>query len=127
MFPELGRDIPFTLEKWAYRDSFGRGTVTRLRAFSTGRRRRFGAYMIYSEQRRLIVDYLGTRLHLAVDLELTVADNGGLRLRSGEQRFYEGPLAFRFPLFSSGVANVCELFDDAGGRFGIEVNVTNRT
>lgn len=48
---------------------------------------------------RRIVDYLGTRQHLAVDLELSVADNGGLRLRSGEPRFNERPLAFRFPLF----------------------------
>ena len=127
MFPERGQNIPFTIENWAYRDSFGRETVTWLRTFSTGRGRRFDAYMIYSEQRRRIVDYLGTRQHLAVDLELSVDQNGGLRLRSGQQRFYERFLAFRFPLFFSGVADVCEWFDDTSGRFGIEVNVTNST
>ena len=127
MFPERGRDIPFTIENWAYRDSLGRETVAWLRTFHTGRRRRFDAYMIYSELRGRIVDYLGTRQHLAVDLELSVDRNGGLRLRSGEQRFYEGFLAFRFPLFFSGVADVCESFDDASGRYRIEVSVTNRT
>ena len=100
--------MPFTIENWAYRDSYGRETVTWLCTFSTGRRRRFGAYMIYSEQRQRIVDYLGRRRHLAVAPEFSAADNGGLRLRSGEQRFYERALAFRFPLFFSGAADVCE-------------------
>jgi len=81
--------------------------------------------MIYSDRRRRIVDYLGTHQHLAVDLDLSVARNGGLRLRSGAQRFYEGPVAFDFPLVFSGIADVCEWFDEAVGRFRIEVNVTN--
>ena len=127
MFPERGHDIPFELENWAYRDSFGRETVTWLRTFHTYRNRRFDAYMIYSEARGRIVDYLGTHQHLAVDLDLSVDGRGGLRIRSGEQRFYEGRLAFRFPLIFSGVADVCEWFDDSTGRYKIEVAVTNRT
>jgi hypothetical protein len=126
MFPERGRDVRFQIENWAYRDSLGRETVTWLRTFHTGRMRRFDAYMIFSETRGRIVDYLGTHQHLAVDLELSVDERGGLRLRSGEQRFYEGPLAFRFPLLFSGVADVCEWFDDALGCFRIEVRVSNR-
>jgi hypothetical protein len=82
--------------------------------------------MIYSEARGCVVDYLGTHQHLAVDLNLAVDERGGLRLRSGEQRFYEGPIAFRFPLFFSGVAEVCEWFDDSSERYQIEVAVTNR-
>jgi hypothetical protein len=128
MFPERGHAVPFQIENWAYRDSLGRETVTWLRTFRTNgvRSRRFDAYMIYSESRRRIVDYLGTHQHLAVDLELSVDPRGGLRLRSGEQRFYEGAIAFRFPPFFSGVADVCEWFDDAIGRYRIEVAVTNR-
>lgn len=127
MFPERGHDIPFEIQNWAYRDSYGRETVTWLRTFHTDRRRRFDAYMIYSEARGRIVDYLGTHQHLAVDLDLSVDERGGLRLRSGGQRFYEGPIAFRFPLFLSGIADVCEWFDDSTGRYRIEVTVTNRT
>jgi len=125
MFPERGRDVPFELENYAYRDSFGRESVTWLRTFHTSRTRRFDAYMIYSEQRGRIVDYLGTHQHLAVDLDLSVDERGGLCLRSGEQRFYEGAIGFRFPLFFSGVADVCEWFDDATGRFQIRVEVSN--
>ena len=127
MFPEDGREVPFEIENWAYRDSLGRETVTWLRTFHTRRARRFDAYMIYSEQRRRIVDYLGTHQHLAVDLHLSADPNGGLRIRSGEQRFYESFLAFRFPLLFSGVADVCEWFDDATGRYRIDVAVNNRT
>lgn len=125
MFPEQGRDVPFTIENYAYVDGFGRETVSWVRTFETRRRRQFDAYMIYSPRRGCIVDYLGTHQHLAVDLELSVDDRGGLRIRSGEQRFYEGAVAFRFPMLFSGVANVCEWYDDALGRFRIEVDVRN--
>jgi hypothetical protein len=127
MFPEFGEQVPFTIENYAYRDSFGRETITWLRTFKMGTPRRFDAYMIYSQQRHKIVDYLGTHQHLAVEIDLSVDPRGGLRLRSGAQRFYEGVIGFRFPLFFSGVADVCEWYDDDAGRFRIEVNVTNRT
>lgn len=126
MLPEQGRNIPFTIENYAYRDGLGRETVTWIRTFEARRRRRFDAYMIHSRQRGLIVDYLGTHQHLAVDIELRVDPAGGLRLRSGAQRFYEGPLAFSFPMAFSGYADVHEWYDDERGRFAIEVNVVNR-
>ncbi len=126
MFPEQGSNVPFTIENYAYVDRFGRETVTWLRTFETRRRRRFDAYMIYSERRGRVVDYLGTHQHLAVDLDLSVDERGGLRIRSGEQRFYEGPVAFSFPMPFSGAADVCEWYDDDLGRFRIEVAVHNR-
>jgi len=126
MFPEIAARVPFTIENYAYIDSLGRETVTWIRTFDTTRRRRFDAYMIYSGQRKRIVDYLGTHQHLAVDIDLSVAENGGLRLRSGDQRFYEGIVAFSFPLSVSGIADVCEWFDNADSRFRIDVRVTNK-
>jgi hypothetical protein len=127
MFPERGQDIPFTIENYAFVDDFGRETVTWIRRFHTKTPRRFDAYMIYSEWRKRIVDYLGTHEHLAVDIDLSVDKNGGLRLRSGAQRFYEGPLTFSFPLLFSGIAEACEWYDDAVQKYRIEVNVHNRT
>jgi len=35
-------------------------------------------------------------------------------------------VAFTFPLLFSGVAEVCEWYDDSAGRFRIEVAVHNR-
>jgi hypothetical protein len=126
MFPEQGENVPFQIENYAYKDSLGRETVTWLRTFNTSKIRRFDAYMLYSPQRRKIVDYLGTHQHLAVDIDLSVDERGGLRLRSGEQRFYEGIIGFRFPLLLSGIANVCEWYDESIKRFKIEVVVSNR-
>ena len=127
MFPERGRDTPFTIRNYAYVDEYGRETVTWIRSFGTENPRRFDAYMIYSEARKKIVDYLGTHQHLAVDIDLSVDERGGLRLRSGEQRFYEGMLGFRFPMIFSGVADVCEWYDDGDQRFHIKVYVHNPT
>ena len=126
MFPEQGRGVPFTVENYAYADRFGRETVSWIRTFQTPRPRRFDAYMVFSDRRGSIVDYLGTHQHLAVDLRLSVDERGGLRLRSGQQRFYEHFIGFRFPLALSGVADVCEWYDDASQKYRIEVNVTNR-
>jgi hypothetical protein len=127
MFPEYGEDIPFTIENYAYRDSFGRETVTWVRTFESRKRRRFDAYMIYSESRGCIVDYLGSHQHLAVDLDVSVDERGGMCIRSGAQRFYEGRIAFSFPLIFSGIAEVCEWYDDETQKFRIQVEVTNQT
>ncbi|AHM61568.1 hypothetical protein D770_16570 [Flammeovirgaceae bacterium 311] len=127
MFPQRGRNVPFTIENYAYQDSFGRETVTWVRSYQFPlNKRRFDATMIYSKQRQRIIDYLGTHQHLAVDIHLEVAQNGGLRLISGDQRFYEGLLGFRFPMLFSGYADVCEWYDDAEEKYKISVSVSNK-
>jgi hypothetical protein len=125
MFPEKGENVPFTIENWAYVDTLGRETVTELRTFKLGRERRFDAYMVRDPVRNQVVDYMGTHQHLAVDLHLRVAENGGLRIESGEQRFYEGRIAFKFPMFFSGKACVYVWFDEAISRYRIECEVKN--
>lgn len=126
MFPEHGVNVPFTIQNYAYKDRFGRETVTWVRTFQTKKQRRFDATMIYSKQRGIIVDYLGSHQHLAVDIHLAIDEQtGGLRLRSGEQRFYEGVIGFRFPMFFSGIADVCEWYDEQAGKYRIKVHVAN--
>ncbi len=126
MFPETGRNVPFTIENYAFRDAFGRETVSWVRTFESTKRRRFDAYMIDSPERGGIVDYLGSHEHLAVDIELSVDEEGGLRLRSGAQRFYEHAVAFDFPMLFSGIAEVREWYDEAAHCFRIVVDVRNR-
>lgn len=46
-------------------------------------------------------------------------------LRSGDQRFYERFVGFRFPMSFSGRANVCEWYDDESEEYRIEVKVSN--
>ena len=126
MFPEGGRGIPFTIGNYAYKDDYGRETITWHRKFYFPKRTRvFDATMIYSHQRSRVVDYLGTKQHLAVDLELSVAQNGGIYIRSGDQRFYEGLIQFRFPRRLTGIAEVCEWYDDEQETYRISVEVMN--
>jgi hypothetical protein len=93
---------------YAFVDRFGRETVSWVLTFESRRTRRFDAYMVYSENRGRIVDYLGTHQHLAVDIDISADEAGGLRLRSGAQRFYEGLIGFTLPMAFSGTADVRE-------------------
>ncbi|MHA7967518.1 DUF4166 domain-containing protein [Paenibacillus sp. CAU 1782] len=126
LFPQKGQQIPFTIENYAYRDSLGRETVTWVRTYHFPKKtRRFDATMIYSEQRGKIIDYLGTHQHLAVEIEMEPTPTGAMRLRSGAQYFYEGPVAFAFPMFLSGYADVVESYDEESNKFRIDVTVRN--
>ncbi|SFE26301.1 protein of unknown function [Paenibacillus algorifonticola] len=81
--------------------------------------------MIYSRKHNKIVDYLGTKQHLAVDLDISAVPGGGIRIRSGQQRFYERFLQFRFPRLLTGEADVTEWYDDAQEKYRISVQVNN--
>ncbi|WP_232699132.1 DUF4166 domain-containing protein [Brevibacillus daliensis] len=126
MFPEQGQNVPFTIENYAYVDSFGRETVTWVRKYEfSNRLRRFDATMIYSEKRQKIIDYLGTHQHLAVEIEMSVVENGGMHLRSGNQYFYEGWFGFKFPMLFSGYADVYEWYDKQREKYRIDVKISN--
>lgn len=125
MFPEENTAVPFTIRNYAYEDAYGRETVTWLRTFQMPRERRFDAAMIYSEDRDRIVDYLGNRHHLAVDIDLAVSNEGGMKITTGAQRLYAFGLGIPFPLLLSATANVHEWYDSADDIYRIEVCVTN--
>ncbi|MBI5160443.1 MAG: DUF4166 domain-containing protein [Micrococcales bacterium] len=127
LVPDHGENIPFRIENYPYRDRLGRETVTFVREYRIrGRMRRFDATMIAGRRTGRIVDYLGTHQHLAVDLELHAEPDGSLLLRSDAQRFYEGPIAFRFPMLFSGRAELRESFDDDTGEYRVSLEVRNR-
>ena len=127
MFPQKGKNIPFTIQNYAYKDGYGRETVTWIRKYQfPNKTRRFDATMIYSNKKKCIIDYLGTHQHLAVDIKMSINANGGIQLKSGEQRFHEGFLSFIFPQFFTGNASVCEWYDDKEEKFKISVVVKNK-
>ncbi|GAA1654355.1 DUF4166 domain-containing protein [Actinoplanes couchii] len=125
LFPETGAAIPFTIENYAYRDTYARPTLTFVRTFQVRphRRRRFDATMVHDPVRNVVVDYLGTTQHLAVDLDVSTDGAGGLRLRSTTQTFRGG---IRCPGAVTGDAEVHETWDADAGCFRIRVSVTNR-
>lgn len=125
LVPDVGDDVPFTIENYPYRDAHGRETVTFVRTYTTrpGRAARFDATMVLVGGR--VLDYLGSHQHLAVDLDLVVDDRGGLVLTSDAQRFYEGPIAFRFPMLFSGRATLHEYWSDEDESFHVDLEVRN--
>ena len=124
LIPDTGSNVPFTIENYPYVDPFGRETITFVREYRVrARPSRFDATMVLHNGE--VLDYLGTHQHLAVELDLTVEDDGSLLLRSGAQRFYEGPFGFRFPMLFSGRALLRERFDDEIGRYRISLEVHN--
>ena len=125
LYPEQASDVHFNIQNYAYRDVLGRETVTWIRKFATSQVRRFDAYMVYSEQRGCLVHYLGSHQHLAADLSVSVAQNGGLCFRSGKQRVHEGPFGAPLPLLLSGKAEVCEWYDDHDQCFRVEMSAAN--
>ncbi|WP_103350095.1 DUF4166 domain-containing protein [Amycolatopsis sp. CA-128772] len=126
LFPDCGRNVPFTIENYPYVDGHGRETVSFVRTFEfPKRRRRFDAQMVHRPGRGL-VDYLGTHQNLAVDLAVSVRPDGGSRLRSGEFRLHEGPVRTGVPRMLTGVATVDEWFDPHRGQFRVEVAMVNR-
>jgi hypothetical protein len=126
LIPDVGQNVPFTIENYPYRDPFGRETVTFVREYRVRKKTsRFDATMILDHGR--VLDYLGTHQHLAVDLDLRVEEDGSLSLTSNAQRFYEGRfIAFRFPMLFSGRAELHEQFDENAGVYKIKMEVRNR-
>ncbi|MER1995899.1 MAG: DUF4166 domain-containing protein [Arthrobacter sp.] len=127
LFPERGRNVPFTIENYPYMDSFGRTTVTFTRTLELrpGRPRRFDASMVFSARRGTVVDYLGTHQHLATDLELNVREDGSLHLHTEALRFHEGPVSFTVPRFLTGMADLYEAYDDEREVYTIQLQVRN--
>lgn len=124
LVPDVGKNVPFTIENYPYRDPLGRETVTFVREYRIrDRLRRFDATMVLNQGR--VLDYLGTHQHLAVDLDLRVGDDGSLHLVSDAQRFYEGKVGFRFPMLFSGRATLREWFDSEADVYRIKMEVHN--
>lgn len=125
MFAETGRDVPFTIENYAYLDQYGRETFTWIREFEFSRKRRFDEWLIFSERRNKLQIYAGMRQHLAVEAVASVDDAGGLCIRTGVQRLFCGPLSLRFPRLFSGDADVRETYNQSAGYYEIDVHVAH--
>lgn len=98
LFPETGRDVPFTIENYPYLDDHGRETVSFVRTFEVapGRRRRFEASMVLDTsrpgRRPVVVDYLGTYQHIAVVREHWDERDACFRIRVEGHHDVVGPV-----------------------------------
>ncbi len=125
LFPETGRDVPFTVETVAYRTAGGHPAMTTRREFDfPRRRRRFDSVTVYDERRDRLFDFLGrggrlvTELHPRVDAGALVVEGGDSWLRRGtEFTRIPGPLAAS--------VTVRDRYDDPGERYHVDALVEN--
>ena len=126
LFPEQGKDIPFTITNSAFVGDNGESQVHWERIFHFDKKRRyFNALMSFDEKRLVIKDYLGEPHLLYSDLDFHVTTNGNLTIKSLGQRLVLGKIEIPLPRIFQGLATVTERFDDELGLFQIHVTVRN--
>jgi hypothetical protein len=91
LFPEYGRDIPFSVVNTTHAD----GTLSARREFTFPRATRVMEDTM-SVVDGALHDRLGRRRGLEVEFALEIVD-GGLRMRSGRQWLHLGPARLRMP------------------------------
>lgn len=126
LFPEQGKDIPFTIRNRAFMSDMGKSQVHWERIFHFGKKKRyFNALMSLDEKQSIIQDYLGEPHLLYADLELHVTVNGSLTIQSIRQRLVLGKIEIPLPRLFQGLATVVERYDDEQGLYQIHVTVRN--
>lgn len=115
LFPELGRDVPFTVVNTPHSD----GTLTARRSFVFPARVRVMRDTM-SVADGLIVDRIGRRGELEVGLDLDVV-NGQVRLRSRRLALRLGRV--RVPLPPVATVTVVETVEGAGQRVDVRIRM----
>ena len=118
VFPERGKDVPFTLENYAYVDDHGNETVSWIRRFFFPYAiRGFDASMRYDEEKQTIVDDIGKSGAFQVSLDLHVTASGGLYMQSSEMT-YQNKVQLPGPKTA-----VYEHYDEQEEAFRVHVHV----
>ncbi|KHE70796.1 DUF4166 domain-containing protein [Halobacillus sp. BBL2006] len=90
VFSERGKDVPFTLENYAYEGENGQETVSWIRRFFFPFAiRGFDAAMRYDEEKNVIIDDLGKSGSFQTELKLHVTAGGGLFMESEDMSWQE--------------------------------------
>jgi hypothetical protein len=126
LFSRTGQAVEFELENEVSPWLDGRTMMSWKRTFFFEEGAQcFYAEMVYDAERGLIVDYLGNRGQLEVELETRV-ENGAMCIASGRQWWHIGKFRLALPDWLKGSARVRESYNDAEGKYNIEVVISNR-
>ena len=126
LFPEHGKDIPFTIKNTAFVGKNDEHQIYWERIFHFGDKKRyFNALMSLDAERLVIKDYLGDPPLLYSDLAFIVTEEGHLTIKSLNQRFVLGKIEIPLPKLFQGLATVTEKYDEARKLYEIYVTVKN--
>ncbi|WP_082232525.1 DUF4166 domain-containing protein [Halobacillus massiliensis] len=96
IFAERGREVPFTMENYAYQDEHGNETISYVRRFFFPYTiRGFDAAMYYDKNEQAIVNELGKSGRLYTKLDVDVSKEGGLLIHSKDIHIKGSSLKFQ--------------------------------
>ncbi len=126
LFPESGKDVPFTISNICRQLPNGELEVKWERTFFMSKKtRHFDARMTVDPVKKVVKDYLGSPALFYSDLLFSVTREGKLVIRSGAQRFVMSKLECKIPKMLEGHVIVEEGFDDSKNVFTIHVYIHN--
>lgn len=126
LFPEQGKNIPFTITNRAFVGDNEENQIHWERIFHFGNKKRyFNALMSLDDKRLVIKDYLGEPHLFYSDLDFIVTDQGSLIIEYLEQRLVLGKIEIPLPRIFQGLATVTEMFDENLNMYRIQVTVQN--
>lgn len=127
LFPESGRNVPFTIKNTCRSLPSGEEEVYWERTFYFEKvTRHFNAFMTIDAENRVVKDYLGEPRLFYSDLHFAVTPEGRLVIRSGSQRLVMGKHEIPIPNVLRGMVEVEEGYDEAREVFTIRVHIRNR-
>lgn len=122
LFPESGKNIPFTLRNtWdgksivRFERTFYFPTVTRT----------FHTAMHVDLEQQTARDYLGDPAVVSADLQFIVTKDGSLITKSGAQKLVAGPVEISLPTFLEGRGSAIESYDEKNQMYTIEIATYN--
>ena len=126
LFPERGKNIPFSIKNTSRLGSDGESQIHWERVFHFGNKKRyFNALMSLDDRRLVIKDYLGEPSLVYSDLAFEVSDEGAITIHSLNQRLVLGKMEVPLPKLLQGLATVTERYDEAKAVYRINVKVWN--
>jgi hypothetical protein len=124
LFANTGTDVPFELEHTIVDLPDGRSTMTWARTFHFREGlRHFHGVMTYEPERSAIVDWLGKRGHVEVELHPRI-EQGAITILSGRQWLKLGRFRAPIPALLAGGACIRE-WEEPDGSLGVCVTISN--
>lgn len=127
LFPENGKDVPFTIKNTSRILPGGGVEIYWERSFYFNKvTRHFNAFMTIDEKYEFVKDYLGEPNLFYSDLKFEVTREGRMCIRSDSQRIIFGKVEIPIPSFLQADVTVEEGYDDAKDTFTINVDIQNK-
>lgn len=126
LFPEQGKNIPFTIVNSNRIGANGEKQVHWERIFQFPKKRRyFNALMNLDSHHNIVKDYLGEPSLFYSELVFSVSEKGHMRIESRKQRFVMGSIEIPLPKLFQGNVQVTEYYIEEKDVFSIHVVITN--